>query len=151
MKVFEILLGILVFPFVWIHDRLIRGNPASPPEFWMFIKALDERGVNARLQMQKLALEGVSESAIIVLDPGASGYEVMNLFKLDTEETANEKLTELESNPLMSHCRQRERYLMSVTFLEPNEELATKVTEAFAAFQKPPNNRMQSDPAKLGR
>lgn len=61
MKILEAIIGILFFPFIWIYDRLIKGNPSSPPEFWLFIKELQKRGVSAQLQMQKLQIEGAFE------------------------------------------------------------------------------------------
>ncbi len=138
MRILETIIGILFSPFIWIYDRLIKGNPSSPPEFWLFIGELRKRGVSAQLQMQKLPIEGISRSAVVVLDPNPSTFGVVNLFKCDSVETANRILAELESNPGMSHSKQRDCYLMSVTFVEPKDQLAVKVTEAFGAFELPP-------------
>lgn len=139
MKVIHTILGFLFFPFVWTYDRLIRGNPSSPPEFWLYIRELHKNGIPARLQMQSLPIEGVSKSAIVTLEPGRSAFNVVNLFKCVSVEAANRILTELNSNPGMSHSRQRDRYLMSVTFTEIDEELAATVTDVFQAFELPPD------------
>jgi len=88
--------------------------------------------------MQKLLIEGVGRSAVVVIDSNPSTFSVINLFKCDSVETANRILVELESNPGMSHSKQRDRYLMSVTFVGPNDELAEKAKEAFGAFELPP-------------
>ncbi len=138
MRILETIIGILFSPFIWIYDRWIKGNPSSPPEFWLFIGELRKRGVSAQLQMQKLPIEGISRSAVVVLDPNPSTFSVVNLFKCDSVETANRILAELESNSGMSHSKQRDCYLMSVTFVGPNDQLAAKVSEAFGAFELPP-------------
>jgi hypothetical protein len=138
MRILETIIGVLFFPFIWIYDRWIKGNPSSPPEFWLFIGELRKRGVSAQLQMQKLPIEGISRSAIVLLDLNPSTFSVVNLFRCESVETANRMLAELESNSGMSHSKQRDRYLMSVTFVGPNDQLAAKVTEAFGAFELPP-------------
>jgi hypothetical protein len=138
MRILETIIGILFFPFIWIYDRWIKGNPSSPPEFWLFIGELRKRGVSAQLKMQKLPLEGISSSVVIVIDPNPSTFSVVNLFKCESVETANRILADLESNSGMSHRQQRDCYLMSVTFVGPNDQLAAKVTEAFGAFELPP-------------
>ena len=139
MAILETIIGILIFPFVRIYDWLIKRGPASPPEFWMFIKELRKRGVNAQMQMQELQIDELRSAAIVVLDPDPSTYKVVNLFKCESVETADGKLAELESNPLMSHGKQRDCYLMSVTFVGPDDRLAAKVIEAFGAFELPPD------------
>jgi hypothetical protein len=148
MRILETIIGILFFPFIWIYDRLMKGSPSSPPEFWLFIKELRKRGVNAQLQIQELHIEGISRSAIVVLDPNPSTSKVVNLFKCDSVETANRKLAELESNPLMSHGKQRDCYLMSTTFAGSDDQLAVKVTKAFEAFELPPNTSLNPDAQK---
>ena len=126
----------------------MKGNPSSPPEFWLFIKELRNQGVSAQLQMQELHIEGISRSAIVVLDSDPSTSKVVNLFKCDSVETANRNLVELESNPIMSHSDQRECYLMSVTFVGPNDQLTENVKEAFWAFEMPPNTSFNPDAKK---
>jgi len=138
MRILETIIGFLFFPFIWIYDRLIKGNPPSPPEFWLFIGELRTRGISAQLQMQKLPIEGISRSAIVVLDPNPSKFNMVNLFKCESVKTATRILAELESNPGMSHGKQRDCYLMSVSFVASNDQLAAKVTEAFGAFELPP-------------
>lgn len=128
------------FPVTWVHEKLLAGTPSSPPEFWMFIRELHKQGVFARLQMQTLRLKGVSKSAIVTLDPKRSQFNVVNLFKCDSIDAAVKSLAELCRNPGMSHCQQRDRYLMSITSTSPDDELADKVTDAFGAFQLPPDN-----------
>lgn|GEM_PF-5919419 len=98
--------------------------------------------------MQELHIEELSSSAIVILDLNPSKSEVVSLFKCDSVEAANRKLAELESNPLMSHSKQRDCYLMSVTFLEPNDQLAAKVVEAFGAFELPPNTSLNQNVQK---
>lgn len=139
MRFFTMIFGMLLFPFAWIYDRLIRSAPSSPPEFWLFIRELHKKGVFARLQMQSLRVDGVSKSAIVTLDPQRSPFNVVNLFKCDSIEAAENALPDLFSNPGMSHCQQRDRYLMSITSTAPDENLADKVTDAFEAFQLPPD------------
>jgi len=90
------------------------------------------------MQVQKLPIEGISRSAAVVLDPNPSTFNVVNLFKCESVKTATRILAELESNPGMSHGKQRDCYLMSVSFVASNDELAAKVTEAFEAFELPP-------------
>ncbi|UCH47406.1 MAG: hypothetical protein JSU95_15205 [Betaproteobacteria bacterium] len=132
----------LFLPVTWIHERLLSGTPSSPPEFWLFINELHKNGVFARLQMQTLRVDGVSKSAIVTLDPKRSQFNVVNLFKCDSIEAAANSLAELCRNPGMSHCQQRDRYLMSITSTSPDDELADKVTDAFEAFQLPPDNSL---------
>jgi len=148
VRIIETIFGILFFPFIWIYERLIEGKPPSPPEFWLFIGELRKRGVIGQLQMQELHIEELSSSAIVILDLNPSKSEVVSLFKCDSVEAANRKLAELESNPLMSHSKQRDCYLMSVTFLEPNDQLAAKVVEAFGAFELPPNTSLNQNVQK---
>ncbi|MGI9318381.1 MAG: hypothetical protein ACR2QW_13715 [bacterium] len=146
MKVIQIIIGILNAPFAWVCNRVVKRRPSAPPEFWFFIKALSEHGVAAQLQMQNLAVPGVQKSAVVSLEaPGPQ--QLVNLFKLDTAETARKQLLEVQSNPLMSHGTQRDRYLMSVTFLEPNEELVASVVAAFGEFRLSPNKSLQEDAA----
>ncbi len=140
------ILRTLFFPFIWLFERMLDGTPSSPPEFWMFIKELQQRGVRAQLQMQPLHIKGIKRSAIVTLDPGRHAFNVVNLFKTDSAEMANQKLSELVQNPGMSHSRQRDQYLMSVTFTEPDEQLVAKVTEAFDAFQLPPSKSIKREP-----
>ena len=64
---------------------------------------------------------------------------MVNLFKCESLKTANGKLAELESNPPMSHGKQRDCYLISVTFPGPDDRLAAKIIEAFGAFELPPD------------
>jgi len=117
---------------------LVKGSPSSPPEFWMFIKEVRKQGVSAQLQMQELPIEGVSRSAIVDLNPNQPVFRVVNLFKCDSVESASRVLAELEANPAMSHIRQRNCYVMSVTFMEPDDKLVATVTNAFGAFELPP-------------
>ena len=145
MRIFETIIGILFFPIIWIYDRLIKGKPSSPPEFWLFVKELSKRGVSAQLQMQELQIEGISGSAIVVLDPDPSTCKIVNLFKCDSVETANRRLAELEDNPAMCNAKKRDRYLMSATFVGSNDQLGVKITEAFESFELPPNTSL--DPA----
>lgn len=130
-------------PVAWTYDKLRGGAPSSPPEFWMFIGELHKKGVFARLQMQTLRTEGVSKSAIVTLDPKRSQFNVVNLFKCDSIDAAAKSLPELCRNPGMSHCQQRDRYLMSITSMAPDGELADKVTDAFGTFQLPPEKPRQ--------
>ncbi len=127
-------------PVAWVHEKLLAGSPSSPPEFWTFIKELHKKGVFARLQMQTLRVDGVSKSAIVTLDPERFQFNVVNLFKCDSNEAAEKALSELCRNPGMSHCKQRDRYLMSITSTSPDDELADKVTDAFGVFQLPPDD-----------
>ncbi len=92
--------------------------------------------------MQELHIEGLSSAAIVTLDLNPSKSEVVSLFKCDSVESAARKLAELEDNPLMSHSKQRDCYLMSVTFLQPNDLLAAKVVEAFGVFELPPSTSL---------
>ena len=142
VRIIETIFGILFFPFIWIYERLIEGKPPSPPEFWLFIGELRKRGVSGQLQMQELHIEGLSSSAIVTLDLNPSTLKVVNLFECDSVEAANRKLAELESNPVMPHSKQRDCYLMSLTFLEQNDQLAAKVMEAFGVFELPPNTSL---------
>ena len=130
-------------PVTWAYEKLLNGTPSSPPEFGRFIAELHKKGVFARLQMQTLRVEGVSKSAIVTLDPQRSQFNVVNLFKCDSIEAAAKSLPQLCRNPGMSHCQQRDRYLMSITSTSPDDELADKVTDAFGAFQLPPGNSRQ--------
>lgn len=109
----------------------------------MFVRELHNKGVFARLQMQTLRTEGVSKSAIVTLDPKRSQFNVVNLFKCDSIEAAEKSLPDLCRNPGMSHCQQRDRYLMSITSTSPDDELADKVMDAFGAFQLPPDKSRQ--------
>jgi len=139
MKIFETVIGILTSPFIWIYDRLVKRRPSSPPEFWLFVGELRNRGVSGQLQMQASPIDGVSRSAVVILDPNPSTYSVVNLFKCNSVATADLLLADLESNEGMSHTRQRSCYLMSVTFLVPNDQLAAIVAEAFDVFELPPS------------
>jgi hypothetical protein len=130
-------------PVAWAYEKLLSNTPSSPPEFRLFIGELHKKGVFARLQMQTLRTEGVSKSAIVTLDPKRSQFSVVNLFKCDSIEAAAKTLPELCRNPGMSHCQQRDRYLMSITSTSPDDELADKVTDAFGVFQLPPDNSRQ--------
>ena len=130
-------------PVAWTYEKLLGGAPSSPPEFWMFVRELHKKGVFARLQMQTLRTEGVSKSAIVTLDPKRSQFNVVNLFKCDSNEAAAKTLPDLCRNPGMSHCRQRDRYLMSITSTSPDDELADKVTDAFGKFRLPPEKSRQ--------
>ena len=125
------------FPVAWIHEKLLAGTPSSPPEFWMFVRELHKQGVFARLHMQNARVRGVSKSAIVTLDPKRFQFNVVNLFKCDSNEAAEKALSELCRNPGMSHCQQRGRYLMSVTSTSPEEELVDKVIYAFRTFELP--------------
>jgi len=49
MRILETIIGILLSPFVSIYNRLIKGSPSSPPEFWLFIGELRKRSVTAQL------------------------------------------------------------------------------------------------------
>jgi hypothetical protein len=138
MKTLQAIAGIIVFPISWVIERLFKGRPSSPPEFWMFMKELRDRGVKGHLQMQDNEIAGIDRSAIVVLDAEPSRMKAINLFRCDSADVAQKNLREIQSNEAMSHGKQRDRYLMSVTFMNSDEELANLVIESFDTFELPP-------------
>ena len=142
MRFLEVIVGIITFPFSWMYERFFKGSPSSPAEFWIFMKELRDRGVKGRLQMQASKIEGTDSTAIIVLEGEPSRMKVINLFRCDSTDVAQQKLREIESNDIMSHGKRRDRYLVSITFMDPEEELAKLVIASFDKFDLPANRSL---------
>jgi hypothetical protein len=137
MRVVLLLLGLVLWPFMFLWERVILRRPPVPTDFWRLAAHFGNHGHYFYVRASTEPLPGVEASAFFSLaaPPGASC--VVTVFRAPTAAVAAEQAELARTNSLLTHVAANGRYIMACTFVPPDDELASSVQRAFLAFPVP--------------